>query len=145
MVMEDVFIMIKNSDNLCLARAIVVAIAILNKTDGAYQWDNICRSEGGSCSLQTQRAHDLMTRAGLQNHTGLCGIQELEIIQRTLPKYKIKTFVLQDEFIKYCDCDEAKGWPDECKDEMSKKTYLDEVTMHEGIELDPLKIDRNPG
>uniref|UniRef100_A0A915KWR3 Uncharacterized protein n=1 Tax=Romanomermis culicivorax TaxID=13658 RepID=A0A915KWR3_ROMCU len=40
---------------------------------------------------------------------------------------------------------EAKGWPDECKDEMSKKRYLNEVTMSEGIELDPLKIDRNSG
>uniref|UniRef100_A0A915HV09 Uncharacterized protein n=1 Tax=Romanomermis culicivorax TaxID=13658 RepID=A0A915HV09_ROMCU len=65
---------------------------MLNKTDGAYQWDNIRRSEGGSHSLQTQRARDLMTRAGLQNHTGPGGIQELEIIQRTLHEYKIKVF-----------------------------------------------------
>uniref|UniRef100_A0A915L003 Uncharacterized protein n=1 Tax=Romanomermis culicivorax TaxID=13658 RepID=A0A915L003_ROMCU len=40
---------------------------------------------------------------------------------------------------------EAEGCPDECKDEMSKKRYLNEVTMFEGIELDPLKFDRNPG
>uniref|UniRef100_A0A915KWW7 Uncharacterized protein n=1 Tax=Romanomermis culicivorax TaxID=13658 RepID=A0A915KWW7_ROMCU len=84
--------MINNSDNLCLAQAIVVAIATLNKTHGAYQWDNICHSQGGSHSLQTQRACDSMTRAGLDNHTCPCGRQELEIIQRTLPMYKIKVF-----------------------------------------------------
>uniref|UniRef100_A0A915JCZ6 Uncharacterized protein n=1 Tax=Romanomermis culicivorax TaxID=13658 RepID=A0A915JCZ6_ROMCU len=38
---------------------------------------------------------------------------------------------------------ETEGWSDGCKDEMSKERYLNEVTMQEGIELDPLKINRN--
>uniref|UniRef100_A0A915IQ27 DNA-directed DNA polymerase n=1 Tax=Romanomermis culicivorax TaxID=13658 RepID=A0A915IQ27_ROMCU len=72
-----------------------------------------------------------------------------------------QTFALQAELIKYWDSDVdillkacIKFWdlfmaettrPDECKDEMSKKRYLNVLTMCEGIELDPLKIDRNAG
>ncbi len=66
------FIKIENpGDELCLARAIVVGKARIDKeTDPqvARDWDNIQR--GGRRTLQKRMAQDLMTRAGLEEHRG---------------------------------------------------------------------------
>uniref|UniRef100_A0A915JZ58 OTU domain-containing protein n=1 Tax=Romanomermis culicivorax TaxID=13658 RepID=A0A915JZ58_ROMCU len=87
------FITINNKDdNLCLARAVVVAIAMLNKHNPEYQWNTIRTKNPHPRSLQTRKAHELMVRAGLQNHKGPCGIQELNMIQDIIPEYRIKVF-----------------------------------------------------
>ena len=39
----------------------------------------------------------------------------------------------------------ASGWPSECDTEEKRKTYLDDYKAHEGIELDPAKVEKNPG
>lgn len=40
---------------------------------------------------------------------------------------------------------EASGWPSECDTEEKKINYLKEYKSHEDIELDPAKIEKNPG
>jgi hypothetical protein len=86
------FIRIQNNDNLCLARAIVVAIAHFNKTDSMSNWNTLRRSKQGSGSLQTKKAIELMKRAGLSQHKGHCGIGEMCQIQKVLNDYKLKVF-----------------------------------------------------
>ena len=40
---------------------------------------------------------------------------------------------------------EASGYPKDCVTEEQKQTYIDEYYEHEGIRLDPEKIEYNPG
>ena len=40
---------------------------------------------------------------------------------------------------------ESSGWPEWCDTEEKKQQYLDNYKTHEGIELDPTKIEFNPG
>lgn len=40
---------------------------------------------------------------------------------------------------------EASGWPTECNTDEKKTNYLQEYKDHEGIQLDPVKIEKNPG
>ncbi|XP_044019377.1 DNA polymerase-like [Aphidius gifuensis] len=40
---------------------------------------------------------------------------------------------------------EASGWPVECVDDASKQAYIDNYSKVEGIDLDPTKIEKNPG
>ena len=40
---------------------------------------------------------------------------------------------------------QASGWPSECDTEDKRRTYLDDYKAHEGIELDPAKVEKNPG
>ena len=40
---------------------------------------------------------------------------------------------------------QASGWPSECDTEEKRRTYLDDYKAHEGIELDPAKVEKNPG
>ena len=39
---------------------------------------------------------------------------------------------------------EASGWPTECTTDEKKRTYLQDYNAHEGILLDPSKIQKNP-
>ena len=39
---------------------------------------------------------------------------------------------------------QASGWPSECDTEEKRRTYLDDYKAHEGIELDPAKVEKNP-
>ena len=38
---------------------------------------------------------------------------------------------------------QASGWPSECNTEEKKRKYLDDYKSHEGIELDPAKVEKN--
>ena len=40
---------------------------------------------------------------------------------------------------------EASGYPKDCVTEEQKQAYIDEYYEHEGIRLDPEKIEYNPG
>ena len=40
---------------------------------------------------------------------------------------------------------QASGWPSECDTEEERRTYLDDYKEHQGIELDPAKVEKNPG
>ena len=40
---------------------------------------------------------------------------------------------------------QASGWPSECDTEEKREEYLHEYKDHEGIELDPVNIEKNPG
>lgn len=40
---------------------------------------------------------------------------------------------------------ENSGWPIQCTDEASKADYVRKYQLHEGIRLDPEKIEKNPG
>uniref|UniRef100_A0A915HW90 Uncharacterized protein n=1 Tax=Romanomermis culicivorax TaxID=13658 RepID=A0A915HW90_ROMCU len=58
---------IKNDDQLCLARAVVVAKA---KIDSSPKWNSIRQGRQIQCRL----AKKLMNDAGLGNHSGNCDI-----------------------------------------------------------------------
>ena len=81
------FIKIKNQDNLCCARALVVAKA---KEDNDPRWSAIRQGEAVCSALQKKLAEGLMRDAGLKNHQEGCGIEELHELQKALPDYQIK-------------------------------------------------------
>ena len=72
---------IQNKDNLCLARAIVVAKA---KVDNDERYENIRKSEK---PLQGRLAHELHEKAGVP--LGQCGIEEVKKFQAYLTDYQI--------------------------------------------------------
>ena len=74
------FVTIKNKDNLCCARAIVVAKA---KLDSAPDWSSMRHGR----SIQAQKAVELHEKAGVQR--GTCGIPEIKKFQEVLPEYQI--------------------------------------------------------
>jgi len=86
---------IKNSDNLCLARALVVARAMIHKNDPVYQWNSIRTGDSNRHHTQRKEADKLMKKAGLKNHSGKCGIAELEKFQFAMPEYQIKVFSIE--------------------------------------------------
>lgn len=73
-------IQIKNNDLLCCARAIVTAIARIEKHP---QWNSIRQG----LSIQKELATELHTRAGVS--VGECGIEEVMKFQEALPEYQI--------------------------------------------------------
>lgn len=73
-------IQIQNTDDLCCARAIVTALARLEKHP---QWDSLRRRYG----LQTVLAEQLHQRADVQ--LCKCGIEEVKKLQVVLPQYQI--------------------------------------------------------
>ncbi|MCP5023743.1 MAG: hypothetical protein GY930_18490, partial [bacterium] len=88
------FINISNPhDDLCLPRALVVAMARIDKEEDpelAQLWSSIRDSRR---SPQKQLAQRLMRQAGLQDHEGPCGEQEIRKLQAALePTYQIKIF-----------------------------------------------------
>ena len=74
-------ITINNNDNLCLARALAVAVARIEKDP---KYDLIRNSRG---HIQLQRALDLHQAANVP--LGPCGMDEVELFQRYFTKYQI--------------------------------------------------------
>ena len=74
-------ITIKNNDNLCLARALVVAVA---KAENALNYRNLIRSNR---SMQEKEAKKLHAAANVS--LGPCGIPEVKMFQKHLTKYEI--------------------------------------------------------
>ena len=72
---------IKNNDNLCLARALVVAVA---KVENAPNYKNLIRSDR---SMQEKEAKKLHAAANVP--LGPCGIPEVKMFQKYLTKYEI--------------------------------------------------------
>ncbi|XP_018574533.1 uncharacterized protein LOC108913463 [Anoplophora glabripennis] len=77
---------IDNKDNLCLPRALVVAIAQVTK-DAEYR--KVRRDIG---KIQTQRAQDLIRVPGVTIPEEGCGILELQEFQRYLTNYRIVVY-----------------------------------------------------
>ena len=73
-------IRIQNTDELCLARALVVAVARIEKDP---QWNNIRQGR----NIQNTMAMNLHHRAGVP--LGKCGIAEIKLFQNALPNYQI--------------------------------------------------------
>jgi hypothetical protein len=78
---RDCIIQIKNKDDLCCARAIVVAKAKLDKDP---QYKSIVKHER---PLQTNLARQLHESAGVP--LGSCGIPEVKKFQAALPGYQL--------------------------------------------------------
>ena len=74
-------ITIQNNDNLCLARALVVAVA---KVENAPSYKNLIRSDR---SMQGKEAKKLHAAANVP--LGPCGIPEVKMFQKYLTKYEI--------------------------------------------------------
>ena len=74
-------ITIQNNDNLCLARALVVAIA---KVENAPNYKNLTRTDRRA---QEKKARELHTAANVP--LGPCGIPEVELFQKYLTNYEI--------------------------------------------------------
>ena len=66
-------IQIRNDDNLCMARAIIVAIAYIHKHDPKYQWESVRKGDTHRYTLQKRKATELMELAGLKDHEEKCG------------------------------------------------------------------------
>ena len=77
---KDCIVQIKNKDELCCARAIIVAIA---KYDKDPQYKSIVDQR---CRMQTRLAQELHETSGVS--LGLCGIPEVKKFQATLPGYQ---------------------------------------------------------
>jgi len=86
---------VKNTDDLCLARAIVLARAMLNNNDPTYKWNSVRAGDSNRNRTQEKHAKILMKQAGLSKHTGKCGMVELKKLQQVLPGYQIKVFSIE--------------------------------------------------
>ena len=73
-------IQIKNSDNLCCARALVTAMA---RIQNHPQWDNIRKVR----KIHGELAMELHHKAGVP--LGVCGLPEVKIFQKALPDFQI--------------------------------------------------------
>ena len=40
---------------------------------------------------------------------------------------------------------EASGWPSSCTDDQKKQAFIEEFKNREGVDLDPEKMEKNPG
>lgn len=80
-------ITIKNNDNLCLVRALVVGKAYLKETKANFK--SIRQDKG---NRQTIKAEKLMAKARVQIPAEGAGITELEKLQAHLKKYKITVY-----------------------------------------------------
>ena len=88
-------IQIKNDDELCSARAIVIMKARCRKDDsvaGHNQYKNIRQGR----PIQTRLAQALHVQAGVP--LGPCGIPELQKFQEILPEYQIKVLHIASSF-----------------------------------------------
>ena len=78
---KKTIITINNTDNLCLARALVVAVA---RIENDPKYDQIRKTQG---HIQLQRALDLHQAANVP--LGLCGLDEVKLFQAYLTNYEI--------------------------------------------------------
>jgi len=83
---------IRNTDNTCLARALVVAMEYPNRFKDPKRWNRMRKGELGRFKDQRNDAVLLMEKAGLQNHKGPCGIPEIQAFQDVLDGYQIKIY-----------------------------------------------------
>jgi hypothetical protein len=85
------FVKIENKgDNLCCARAIVTGKA---EIDEDPQYNTIKRGDRNRNTLQKRLAQQLMEEAGLGDHQGPCGLDDLKLLQNVLePDYQVKVF-----------------------------------------------------
>lgn len=83
-------IQIKSHDELCLARALVVGRAYVNRKNPIYKWESIRKGDTHRYTAQKIEAKKLMHAAKLTNHKGPCGIPEIEKLQSVMPEYQIK-------------------------------------------------------
>ena len=86
-------IKIKNTDELCCARAIVVGRARHRMHDGEKEknyYRGILRS--GKKGAQAKEAKQLMEQAGLASHKGGCSLAELKKLQLVVPDYNLTVF-----------------------------------------------------
>ncbi|XP_050512049.1 uncharacterized protein LOC126888071 [Diabrotica virgifera virgifera] len=79
-------VVIKNKDNLCLPRALVVAKAHVDKDQ---EWKKVRQDIG---KIQGQRAHQLIEAANVTIPVGGAGIPELQQFQGHLTDYKIVVY-----------------------------------------------------
>ncbi|XP_023017938.1 uncharacterized protein [Leptinotarsa decemlineata] len=79
-------ITINNKDNLCLPRALVVAMAVVDK-DPEY-----VKVRRDTKKIQTSRARELMQAANVRITNEGCGISELEKFQAYLENYRIVVY-----------------------------------------------------
>jgi len=85
-------IRIRNRDKLCLARAVVVAVAHFDRHENEKRWNRIRKGDNKRYKDQRGDAEELMKVAGLENFDGPCGIPEIKAIQKILDGYQIKIF-----------------------------------------------------
>ena len=76
-------VMIKNKDDLCMARAIVTQICRIEDGVDSKEYNGIRRGYG----IQTERAKQLHIDAGVPE--GPCGIKEVKLFEKYLTKYQI--------------------------------------------------------
>uniref|UniRef100_A0A915J646 Uncharacterized protein n=1 Tax=Romanomermis culicivorax TaxID=13658 RepID=A0A915J646_ROMCU len=85
---------IKNSDNLCCARALAVACAYV---DNDPHLNTIRKPRNTPNTMQKRLATQLMVMAGLGDLATGCGYSELEKLQTALsPDYQIKVWCKED-------------------------------------------------
>ena len=82
------FVTIKNQDNMCCARAIVTAKALI---DNHPKYSTIRQGDHHRRTIQKRLAVDLLTKAGLKDQK--CGFPEIQKMQKVLgPLYQIKVW-----------------------------------------------------
>ena len=101
-------ITINNDDNLCLARALVVAIARIEK-DPKYN-----QIRGSNQNMQLQRAIELHRAANVP--LGPCGLDEVKLFQKYLTNYEIT--------VVSGDCNDSIIYPPEPTDKQPIYLYL---------------------
>ncbi|XP_035682717.1 uncharacterized protein LOC118420121 [Branchiostoma floridae] len=80
---KQCIIQIKNRDDLCCGRALVVAMNYLQKNDPNVRWNSIRQG----CKLQTVLAQELYQSAEVPQ--GPCGLPEIQKFQEHLTDYQI--------------------------------------------------------
>ena len=99
---------INNNDNLCLARALVVAVAKIEKDP---KYDQIKRS---NTNIQRERAFELHRAANVP--LGPCGLDEVKLFQKYLINYEITVIS--------GDCNDSIIYPPEPGDKQPIYLYL---------------------
>lgn len=79
-----------NTDDLCCARAIVTAKALIDND----RYNSVRNGDRNGATLQRLRAKALMQQANLQDHKGSCGPEEWKKLQKALGvgQYQLKIF-----------------------------------------------------
>ena len=86
------YIEIENTDNMCMARAIVVSKAFVDNDSQYATIRDSCKKHKKTCrerkDVQTMRAKALCEAAGV-DHTKVCGIEEAKKFQAYLTEYQL--------------------------------------------------------
>ena len=65
---------------------------MLNKKENPNEWNRIRKGDHYRKTFQKTRALSLIKDAGLKNHSGPCGNNELNKLQQAMDGYQIKVF-----------------------------------------------------